>query len=120
MRGGAIGMRRTSGCYSADPPTAVGLADIGPDPDAGTSATDASAARKSLEGTALDQDAVPAPTPVVIEDAPALAPVHEGEPVQMAPAVDIETLAARRIKRLRARRRYHWPFSALNPAERGP
>ena len=67
-----------------------------------------------LAAESPDQDSLPqAPEPIVIADAPALAPMEPGAtlPVDATLGEDIETFAARRAPR--ARRRARWPLPGL-------
>ena len=85
-------------------------------PESPPAAAEAAAAPLPPELPVDDRGPARPPDPPTIVDAPALAPTDPGEPepatavgVKEAAGEDVETAAARRIRRRAARRRWRWP-----------
>jgi predicted Zn finger-like uncharacterized protein len=104
-----------------EPPPAAEMTEVEHVPEETTTALDAGPAEDAPSLAAESQDhELPQPQePVAMADAPALALLERYSaalPADAPPAEDIETFAARQVRRRAARRRAHWPLPGLPTA----
>jgi predicted Zn finger-like uncharacterized protein len=109
---------------SADPsPPSDPLVTAEPEPPVTAPAPAAEPEAAALPAELPADEAPPPPAPPTVDDAPALAPTEPGNPALPAPSVakeparaDVETVAARRIRRQAVRRRRRWPLPGWTTA----
>src|SRR5713226_7105299 len=104
-----------------EPPAAVDAIEAEHLPEPGPAVVDAAPAEEVPPVAAEwpDQDLPAPPEPVPNVGTPAPAPIeHDGAALHadVTPAEDIETFAARRMRRKAARRRAYWPMPGLPSA----